>query len=93
MTENTTLPSNVMEHVASTACSWWCISSVGGDRVNQRFKKKKKKGCVVAAADTPTLQGGILSRMCLPPGIDQKYNRETPGLRSAGKSLQMVVDL
>jgi hypothetical protein len=43
MTETTTYPSNVMEHVQprQLAVGWW-ISSVGGDRVNQRFLNNKK---------------------------------------------------
>jgi hypothetical protein len=40
MTENTTYPSNVMEHVEPRHCSWWWTSSVGGDKETNAKKKK-----------------------------------------------------
>ena len=40
ITENTTRPYTLGIRRASNACKWWWISSVGGDRVIQRWKNK-----------------------------------------------------
>jgi hypothetical protein len=45
MTENSTRPYTFGICTASNACKWWWISSVGGDRVNRRFKKKMRTVC------------------------------------------------